>query len=160
MALEIERKFLLQGPFKESATSSSHIIQGYMPTQTGVTVRVRIRDSQGFLTIKGNSSSDGLSRYEWEKEIALSEAKDLLNLCHNGTIDKTRYLVPYQGVTYEVDVFHGKLEGLVLAELELDDENQVFPRAPFLGEEVTGNPHYYNSVLLKLSLADLNLPKK
>lgn len=160
MALEIERKFLLKGPFKELATSSSHIIQGYMPTQPGVTVRVRIRDEQGFLTIKGNSSLDGLSRYEWEKEIPLSEAKDLLQLCLKGTINKTRYLVPYKGVTYEIDVFHDKLEGLVLAELELDNEKQEFPRAPFLGKEVTGNSHYYNSVLLKLSLADLDLLEK
>ncbi|MFA6830908.1 MAG: CYTH domain-containing protein [Bacteroidaceae bacterium] len=160
MGLEIERKFLLKGPFKELATSSSHIIQGYMPTQPGVTVRVRIRDEKGFLTIKGNSSLDGLSRYEWEKGIPLSEANELLKLCFKGTIDKTRYLIPYQGVTYEVDEFHGKLEGFTLAEIELNDEIQEFPRAPFLGKEVTGNPHYYNSVLLRLSLADLDLPEK
>lgn len=160
MGMEIERKFLLKATFKEFATSSSHIIQGYMPTGSGVTVRIRVRDEQGFLTIKGNSSENGLSRYEWEKEIPLSEAMDLLKLCSNGTINKTRYLVPFEGFIYEVDVFHDKLEGLELAEIELDDEKQLFTKAPFLGDEVTGNPQYYNSVLLNLSLADLDLPKK
>ncbi len=147
MALEIERKFLVVGSFKELATSSTHIIQGYLPTQPSLTLRVRIRDDKGYLTIKGQSNQGGLSRYEWEKEIPVSEAEELLTLATGGIIDKTRYLVPYEGVTYEVDAFHGKLEGFVLAELELTHEDQAYPRAPFLGEEVTGDPQYYNSVL-------------
>lgn len=147
MALEIERKFLVVGSFKELATSSTHIIQGYLPTQPGLTLRVRIRDDKGYLTIKGQSDQGGLTRYEWEKEIPVGEAEELLKLATGGIIDKTRYLVPYEEVTYEVDVFHGKLEGFVLAELELTHEDQVYPRAPFLGDEVTGDPQYYNSVL-------------
>ncbi len=147
MALEIERKFLVVGSFKELATSSTHIIQGYLPTQPGLTVRVRIRDEKGYLTIKGRSDQSGLTRYEWEKEIPFDEAKELLKLATGGIIDKTRYIIPYKGVTYEVDVFHGKLEGFVLAELELTHESQKYPKAPFLGKEVTGDPQYYNSVL-------------
>ena len=112
-----------------------------------ITVRVRIKGEQGFLTIKGRSSLDGLSRYEWEKEIPVSEALELMNLCVSGVIDKTRYLVPYGVHTYEVDVFHGANEGLVLAEIELADEQEMFEKPSWLGEEVTGDVRYYNSML-------------
>ena len=122
-------------------------MQGYICSDPGRTVRVRVRGDKGFLTIKGQSSEDGLSRYEWEKEIPVSEALELMNLCVSGVIDKTRYLVPYGGHTYEVDVFHGANEGLVLAEIELSDELETFEKPFWLGEEVTGDMRYYNSML-------------
>ena len=122
-------------------------MQGYICSDPDRTVRVRVRGDKGFLTIKGRSSLDGLSRYEWEKEIPVSEALELMNLCVSGVIDKTRYLVPYGGHTYEVDVFHGANEGLVLAEIELADEQEMFEKPSWLGEEVTGDVRYYNSML-------------
>ena len=117
MPREIERKFLVTGNFKQEACDSFRLVQGYISTDPDRTVRVRIKGEEGFLTIKGRSSLDGLSRYEWEKEIPVSEALELMNLCVSGVRDKTRYLVPYGGHTYEVDVFHGANEGLVLAEI-------------------------------------------
>lgn len=147
MPREIERKFLVTGNFKREACDSFRLVQGYISTDPDRTVRVRIKGEQGFLTIKGCSSLDGLSRYEWEKEIPVSEALELMNLCVSGVIDKTRYLVPYGGHTYEVDVFHGANEGLVLAEIELADEQEMFEKPSWLGEEVTGDVRYYNSML-------------
>lgn len=108
---------------------------------------MRVRGDKGFLTIKGHSSEDGLSRYEWEKEISVTEAVELMALCGSGVIDKTRYLVPFGKHTYEVDVFHGANEGLVLAEIELSDEQEAFEMPSWLGEEVTGDVRYYNSML-------------
>ena len=147
MPREIERKFLVTGDFKQEACDSFRLVQGYISTDPDRTVRVRIKGEEGFLTIKGRSSLDGLSRYEWEKEIPVSEALELMNLCVSGVIDKTRYLVPYGGHTYEVDVFHGANEGLVLAEIELSDELEAFEKPSWLGEEVTGDVRYYNSML-------------
>ena len=147
MPREIERKFLVTGDFKQEACDSFRLVQGYISTDPDRTVRVRIKGEEGFLTIKGRSSLDGLSRYEWEKEIPVSEALELMNLCVSGVIDKTRYLVPYGGHTYEVDVFHGANEGLVLAEIELSDELEAFEKPFWLGEEVTGDVRYYNSML-------------
>ena len=147
MAKEIERKFLVTGDFKQEACDSLRLVQGYISADPDRTVRVRIKGEEGFLTIKGRSSLDGLSRYEWEKEIPVSEALELMNLCVSGVIDKTRYLVPYGGHTYEVDVFHGANEGLVLAEIELADEQEMFEKPSWLGEEVTGDMRYYNSML-------------
>lgn len=147
MPREIECKFLVTGDFKQETCDSFRLVQGYISTDPDRTVRVRIKGEQGFLTIKGRSSLDGLSRYEWEKEIPVSEALELMNLCVSGVIDKTRYLVPYGGHTYEVDVFHGANEGLVLAEIELADEQEMFEKPSWLGEEVTGDVRYYNSML-------------
>ena len=147
MAKEIERKFLVSGDFKQEACDSFRLVQGYISTDPDRTVRVRIKGEQGFLTIKGQSSEDGLSRFEWEKEIPVSEALELMNLCVSGVIDKTRYLVPCGDHTYEVDVFHGANEGLVLAEIELSDELEAFEKPSWLGEEVTGDMRYYNSML-------------
>ena len=147
MAKEIERKFLVSGEFRQDSPESYNIMQGYICSDPGRTVRVRVRGDKGFLTIKGQSSEDGLSRFEWEKEIPVSEALELMNLCVSGVIDKTRYLVPYGGHTYEVDVFHGSNEGLVLAEIELSDELEAFEKPFWLGEEVTGDMRYYNSML-------------
>lgn len=147
MALEIERKFLVKGDYKSLAASSSRIVQGYICSQKGRTVRVRIRNDKGYLTIKGPSLDGGLSRYEFEKEITLEEAEALLRLCEPGIIDKIRWLVPCQGFTFEVDEFFGENEGLVVAEVELPSLDAVFPYPDFLGEEVTGDRKYYNSCL-------------
>lgn len=147
MALEIERKFLVGGPYKELATSCAHIRQGYICAERGRTVRVRLRDERAYLTIKGPSRDGGLSRYEFEKEISTDEALSLLLLCQDGIIDKHRWLVPCGGHTFEVDEFHGENEGLVVAEVELSRPDEPFERPPFLAEEVTGDRRYYNSSL-------------
>ena len=148
MNLEIERKFLVPDEtYKQEAVKAIRIRQGYIAHDAGRTVRVRIADDKGFLTIKG-PSRDGISRQEWEREIPLADALDLLPLCHGGTVDKTRYLVPAGEKYFEVDVFAGDNEGLVMAEIELDSPDQPFDRPHWLGQEVTGNPRYYNSYLL------------
>ena len=148
--LEIERKFLVRkgGAYKRAASSSSHIRQGYIPAD-GATVRIRVRDDKAYLTIKGRSTNGGMTRYEFEKEITLDEADHLLALCKGGLIDKRRYLVPSGGHTFEVDEFYGDNEGLVVAEVELSDEAEAFVKPEWLGEEVTGDVKYYNSMLLK-----------
>lgn len=148
MAQEIERKFLVTGDYRSSAASSSRIAQGYICSD-GRTVRVRIRDDRGYLTIKGPSLDGGLSRYEWEMEIPLDDARDLMKLCRGGVIDKTRYLVPFAGHTFEVDEFYGDNEGLVVAEVELSVPDEPFERPPFLGREVTGDRRYYNAQLMQ-----------
>ena len=149
MALEIERKFLVAEGFKPSATIFFRISQGYLNSSPERTVRVRIKGDKGFLTIKGLSSENGVSRYEWEKEIPVSEAADLLRLCEPGIIDKTRYIIEADGHTFEVDEFHGDNEGLILAEIELSSEDEVFTKPSWLGKEVTGDARYYNSMLMK-----------
>lgn len=147
MPLEIERKFLVAGEYKALATSHSRIVQGYISSQRGRTVRVRLRDGCGFLTIKGPSSADGLARYEFEKEITQDEALSLLRLCEPGIIDKERWLVPVGRHVFEVDEFFGANAGLVVAEVELAAEDEAFARPPFLGREVTGDRRFYNSCL-------------
>ena len=147
--LEIERKFLVykRMDWKRLASSCSHIQQGYFAAVN--TVRVRIRDDKGYLTIKGPSRNGGLSRYEFEKEITLQEAQQLMLLCESGVIDKHRYLVPYAGHTFEVDEFHGDNDGLVMAEVELKSENEPFESPNFIGKEVTGDRRFYNSHMRK-----------
>lgn len=147
MSLEIERKFLVSGDYKSFSTSHSHIVQGYICSDRGRTVRVRLRDEQGFLTIKGPSLDGGLSRYEFEKPITRDEAISLMHLCEPGVIDKIRWLVPVGAHTYEVDEFFGENEGLVVAEVELSAPDEPFEKAPFLAQEVTGDRRYYNSQL-------------
>ena len=149
MAQEIERKFLVKGDtYKVLAFHYSHIQQGYIASGNGRTVRVRIRDEQGFLTIKGPSLDGGLSRYEFETEIAVSDARDLMQLCEPGIIDKTRYLVKAEdGHTFEVDEFYGDNEGLVMAEVELQAPDEPFQKPDFIGREVTGDRRFYNSHL-------------
>lgn len=147
--IEIERKFLVSGEYKNLAHSSSRICQGYICSERGRTVRVRLRDNDGYLTIKGPSGASGLSRFEWEKKISLEEAQALLKLCVGGVIDKTRYLVDFGGHTFEVDEFYGDNEGLTIAEVELKSEDEEFFRPAFLGDEVTGDRRYYNSELMK-----------
>ena len=150
MAQEIERKFLVKGDFKEAAFAALRITQGYLCTAPGRSVRVRLRGEQGFITIKGPSHDGGLSRFEWEKEIGADDARALLELCEPGLIDKTRWLVKVGGHTFEVDEFHGDNEGLVMAEVELKAPNEPFEKPDWLGAEVTGDRHYYNSFLSKV----------
>ncbi|WP_300790131.1 CYTH domain-containing protein [uncultured Bacteroides sp.] len=150
MSQEIERKFLIKdSSYRDMAFSSYRIIQGYICTDRGRTVRVRIRNEKGFLTIKGASTDNGLSRYEWEHEIPVEEARELMKLCQPGMIDKTRYLVKSGKHTFEVDEFYGENEGLVVAEVELGSVDEEYETPPFLGEEVTGQVKYYNSFLMK-----------
>ena len=139
MSQEIERKFLVSGDYKSQAFDQSRIVQGYISSARGRTVRVRIRDGKGYLTIKGASDASGISRYEWEKELSLAEAEELMKLCEPGVIDKTRYLVRSGKHIFEVDEFYGENEGLVVAEVELGSEDEVFVKPGFIGEEVTGD---------------------
>ncbi len=149
MAQEIERKFLVKGEFKELATKATRITQGYLSSVPERTVRVRVKGEKGFITIKGIGSDSGASRFEWEKEIPVAEVNDLLKICEPGVIDKTRYLVPVGEHTYEVDEFYGDNEGLTVAEVELSAEDEAFVKPEWLGEEVTGDVRYYNSMLMK-----------
>ena len=148
MGLEIERKYWVTGEYKSLATDCSHIVQGYISRQSGRTVRVRLRDHRAWLTIKGPSARDGLTRFEWEREIPLDDARQLLELCEGGTIDKHRYIVPWQGHVVEVDEFHGDNDGLVMAEIELRSADDSVDLPPFLGRELTGDRRFYNSNLL------------
>ena len=137
--MEIERKFLVRdSSYRQAARSSSHIQQGYLSSGRGCTVRVRLRDDEAYLTIKGPSADGGLSRYEFEKAISRDEGEHLLQLCEPGIIDKTRYLVDCGSHTFEVDEFHGDNQGLVMAEVELRAADEPYERPPFLGDEVTG----------------------
>lgn len=150
MAQEIERKFLVKDDsFKKMAYHSSRILQGYICSARGRTVRIRIRDEKGFLTIKGPAGGNGLSRYEWEKEIPLEEAEELMKLCELGMIDKTRFLVRSGKHVFEIDEFYGENEGLVVAEVELASEDETYEKPDFIGEEVTGDVRYYNSFLMR-----------
>jgi CYTH domain-containing protein len=153
--MEIERKFLVKKKedFKSKASSSSRIRQGYLVSGRGCSVRVRIRDDRGYLTIKGPSRNGGLTRYEFEKEITFEEAEQLMQLCEPGIIDKTRYLVPYGNHVFEVDEFYGDNEGLVMAEVELKSEDEPFEKPSFIGQEVTGDRRFYNSHMRQFPFA-------
>ena len=155
--MEIERKFLvLNEDYKQLAISHYSIIQGYICKEPDRTVRVRIKtlsDGSGkaYLTIKSKPNAMGFSRFEWEREIMLDDAQQLIQMCLPGVIEKTRWLIPANHTTsttplvWEVDEFHGRLAGIVIAELELESEDQTFDKLSFVGEEVTGNPRYYNA---------------
>ena len=148
--LEIERKFLVTSDsYKKEAFSKKRIIQGYLSSNPERTVRVRIKENKAYLTIKGNSNASGMSRFEWEKEISVDEAKNLLLLCEKGVIDKTRFEIKVGNHTYEVDEFYGENEGLEMAEIELQSETELFEKPDWLGEEVTNDNRYYNSYLSK-----------
>lgn len=149
MAQEIERKFLVTGDFKALAHKQTRITQGYLSSVPERTVRVRIKGDKGFITIKGIGSASGASRYEWEKEIPVNEVEELLSICEPGVIDKTRFLVQAGPHTFEVDEFYGDNMGLTVAEIELSDEGETFDKPYWLGEEVTGDPRYFNSMLMK-----------
>lgn len=148
--LEIERKFLVKSnQFKSKATAQFRIVQGFLNTNPERTVRIRIKGEKGYLTVKGKSNESGTSRFEWEKEIDLSDADALLSLCEEGILEKTRYLIPLKGHIFEVDEFYGDNEGLLVAEVELNSENEAFEKPEWLGKEVTGDIKYYNSQLSK-----------
>lgn len=149
MAKEIERKFLVNGDFKSESFKATRITQGYLSSVPERTVRVRVKGDKGFITIKGIGNASGASRYEWEKEIPVEDVKELLLICEPGVIDKTRYLVKAGEYTFEVDEFYGDNEGLIVAEVELPDEDAAFERPAWLGKEVTGDSRYYNSMLMK-----------
>ena len=149
MGKEIEKKFLVNGDFKSFASKQTRIVQGYLSSVPERTVRIRIKGDKGFITIKGIGNFSGASRYEWEKEIPISETEELLKICEPGVIDKTRFLVKAGPHTFEVDEFYGENSGLVLAEIELADEAESFERPAWLGAEVTGDTRYYNSMLMK-----------
>lgn len=156
--MEIERKYLVKDDsYKRLAVSHHHIRQGYISREKTATVRIRITDHQAFLTIKGKPAAGHFARYEWEKEIDVKEAEELMLLCQGTLIDKTRWIVPAETcdsllsigsklqLKWEVDEFHGKHEGLVVAEIELESEDQSFEKPDFIGDEVTEDPRYYNA---------------
>ncbi len=148
--IEIERKFLVTSTaFIAIAQTNTRIVQGYLNSHPERAVRVRIKGDKGFLTIKGKGNASGTSRFEWEKEIPITEVEQLLALCEKGVIDKTRYEVQVDAHLFEVDIFEGENQGLILAEVELQDENETFTKPDWLGEEVTGDSRYYNSQLSK-----------
>lgn len=147
---EIERKFLVKSiDFINNSSKHQRIVQGYLNSNPERTVRIRIKDKKGFITIKGKGNESGTTRFEWEKEIELVDAEALLQLCESGIIDKIRYEILVENHLFEVDVFSGENKGLVLAEIELTNENESFKKPNWLGEEVTGNKKYYNSYLSK-----------
>ena len=146
MATEIEHKYLVKGDaYKRDACEKSEIVQGFLSRDPQRTVRVRMRDDKGFITIKGKG--EGAAHPEFEYEIPAEDATQLLAMCEPPVIVKTRYIVNHEGNRWEVDEFHGDLQGLVIAELEVPDENYSFPLPKFVGTEVTGDPRYYNSQL-------------
>ena len=148
--IEIERKFLIKSDsYKNEANSKERIVQGFLNTHKERTVRVRISGDFGYLTVKGESNETGTSRFEWEKEITLEDAEALLLLCEEGIIEKTRYKVPKGEHIFEIDEFYGTNEGLLIAEVELSDEDENYIEPDWLGEEVTGDIKYYNSQLSK-----------
>jgi adenylate cyclase len=150
MSLEIERKFLVKNEeFKKEAYQKKLLKQGYLNSDKNRTVRVRIADDKGFITIKGKSNSTGTTRFEWEKEIDTLEAEQLLLLCEPSIIDKTRFYVKSENHIFEVDEFYSDNQGLIVAEIELNSENEQFKKPYWLGKEVTGNIKYYNSSLSK-----------
>ena len=146
--MEIERKYLVTSDsYKQMAVARYHICQGYISREKTSTVRIRITDDKAYLTIKGKPAAGHFARYEWEKEIDVQEAKELMQLCQGTIIDKTRWIVPAaeDGLKWEVDEFHGKHEGLTLAEIELTSEEQEVEKPDFVGEDVTSDPRYYNA---------------
>jgi adenylate cyclase len=149
MATETERKFLVRGEFMHLAVGKAEIIQAYLSKDPFKTIRIRIADEKAYLTIKTPLTRETISRSEWEFQIPADDAAEIMKICLPGKIIKTRYLVPSGRHTIEVDVFHDKNEGLVIAEIELESEDEAFVVQDWLGTEVTGDPAYYNSNLAK-----------
>ena len=150
MSLEIERKFLVKNDaFKKESFQEKIIKQGYLNSDKNRTVRIRISDHQGFITVKGVSNASGATRFEWEKEIDVTEATEMLSLCETTIIDKNRFMVESGKHIFEIDEFYGDNQGLIIAEIELNSENETFEKPTWLGAEVTGNAKYYNSYLSK-----------
>jgi adenylate cyclase len=149
MAVETERKFLVRGDFRHLAVRSLNILQTYLSIDRDKTIRLRIADDKAFITVKSRPELNSISRGEWEFPISVSDAGEMMKICLPGKIEKTRYIVPYGRHTFEVDVFHDKNEGLIIAEIELSYESEKFEIPEWLGEEVTGKPEYYNANLIK-----------
>jgi len=149
MGIEIERKFLVNGGFQHLSVKNIHIRQAYLSNCPERTIRLRIAGKKAFLTIKSDPQADSFTRMEWEYELPLSDAEEMMKICIPGKIEKTRYYVPCGKHMFEVDVFHDKNEGLIIAEIELSSESEVFEKPGWLGEEVTGDPSYYNVNLIK-----------
>lgn len=150
MFQEIERKFLVKNnSFKDASFKKIYIKQGFLNSDKNRTVRIRITNNQGFITVKGISSENGTSRFEWEKELDINEATPLFSLCEEGIIEKTRFYITMGNHIFEVDEFLGDNLGLIIAEIELKSENEFFEKPTWLGEEVTGDERYYNAVLSK-----------
>ena len=146
--IEIERKFLVNSDaYRAEASSVITMTQGYLNSDPERSVRIRITDLTGFITVKGKSNESGLSRFEWEREISKTEAEALLKLCEKTIISKTRYEVAVGNHLFEVDEFLGDNKGLVMAEVELGSEDEKFSKPDWLGDEVTGDLKYYNSNL-------------
>ena len=150
MKIEIEKKFLVKNDsFKSESEREIRIIQRYLSSVPERSVRVRIRGDKGIITIKGLGSDSGMSRFEWEKEISVTDANDLFTLCEPGVVDKTRYIVKNGQHVFEIDEFYGENKGLIIAEIELSSEEEIFIRPDWLGDEVTGDIKYFNSMLIK-----------
>jgi adenylate cyclase len=149
MATETERKFLIKGEFRHLAFKEIKIIQSYLSIDPDKTIRMRIADDKAFLTIKGRPQKNSISRNEWEVQVPVSDAEEMMRICLPGRIVKTRYLIPSGKHIFEIDVFHEKNEGLIIAEIELTSEDEYFEKPDWLGEEVTGNPQYYNANLIR-----------
>ena len=155
MAVEIERKFLVKNDsFKKICFAKKTIKQGYLNSNKNRTVRIRTIDDKAFMTVKGKSNATGTSRFEWEKEIDILDAEELLLLCEPTSIEKTRFYVKNKKHVFEIDVFFGNNQGLIVAEIELKDEFETFQKPLWIGEEVTGNEKYYNSKLSKFPFKD------
>lgn len=155
MAQEIERKFLVKNEdFKKESFNNTKIVQGFLSTVPERTVRIRIKGDKGFITVKGIGNASGASRFEWEKEISIEDANDLLKISEPGVIDKTRFNVKSGKHTFEVDEFYGENNGLIVAEIELNSEDEDFSKPSWLGEEVTGQVKYFNSMLMKNPFKD------
>ena len=149
MNYEIERKFLVKGEFKSKAFTHQRIVQGYLSSLPKRVVRIRIKGDVAYMTVKSTVSGGGLTRYEWEKEIDVADAEDMLKFCEKEIIEKTRYLVQVGAHVFEVDEFYGSNEGLFVAEVELQSEDEAFEKPEWLGLEVTHDIRYYNSMLVK-----------
>lgn len=149
MNYEIERKFLVKGDFKSEAFTHWRIVQGYLSSVPKRVVRIRIKGDMAYLTIKSTISGNGLTRYEWEKEISVQDAEEMLQFCEQEIIEKTRYLVKVGAHIFEVDEFYGSNQGLLVAEVELQSEDEEFEKPSWLGKEVTHDIRYYNSMLVK-----------
>ncbi|MEM9647090.1 MAG: CYTH domain-containing protein [Bacteroidota bacterium] len=153
--LEIERKFLVKSDtYRNQASSETRIVQGFLNTAPERTVRVRIRGERAFLTVKGKSNTSGTARFEWETQIEVQEAINLIDLCEDGILEKIRFEVPFENHLFEIDEFLGENRGLVIAEVELQHEDEIFGKPDWLGEEVTGQTKYYNSQLSKKPFTD------
>jgi adenylate cyclase len=149
MATETERKFLVKDDFRHLAVKEIKIIQSYLSIDAEKTIRLRIADDKAFLTVKSRPHKNSITRNEWEVQIPVTDAEGMMDICIPGRIVKSRYLVPSGKHTFEVDVFHEKNEGLIIAEIELSSDDELFDKPSWLGEEVTGNPKYYNANLIK-----------